>query len=934
MRLVLLAAGAAAIALFSWQSSGPAPIASQKVDSGAISFRVRLGVRDRAPRPWDGSVSVTGGSLISLRTARPRPDESVDGNSWKLATRRAPNFVLREWEEPRLTDAPVWINQPSLIVTVTGTGAAAQFTTAQGNFTVRPQALQAGVPTEMLEGAVSVELVPTSWKTSAPGYENDFADVATAGTDVWTAWVGYRTQANVVFARRLSNGALTEPIAITEKPGDYYQVKASGGANGVWFVWAAQVSGNWDLYARRHDGRALGAVTRLTTAPDPDFHHQVARDSAGNVWVVWQGFRNGKSDILARRFDGKQWLAEERISPSPANDWEPAIAADGEGRVHVAWDTYDQGNYDVLLRTWQSGSWGAVQPVASTAKFEAHSTLACDRQGRLWAAWIESGFHWGKDTDFLVQKPATPLYDKRSIGLAVWQNGRWTEPPQGVEASLPAGLRGFNDNLQLRADPRGPVWLLFRHRFLRIPDTPPQTPAHRAAWEIYGTAWQGDQWSAPVPVPFSQGRTDMQSGFAVAADGTLWGAWPTDNRDYEAFLYRNSDVHLGALPPVAARASGAEFAARVIPKLSPFAVHPTEAEDLKRIRTYAITSGGRTYRIYRGDTHRHTEFSHDGHNDGSQQETYRYALDAAELDYLGVSDHGDLGGPDVEYIRWVQCQAVDLCTVNRRFVPVYTYERSLSYPNGHRNVIFAKRGIPTLPVPQLERQAKTGAQALYEYLRKNDGIAISHTSATGMGTDWRDNAPDVEPLVEIYQGDRTSYEHEGAPKAAYTGNGASAPGGFRPLGFAWNAWAKGYKLGVQASSDHFSTHISYACTLAEDFTREGLLDAMKKRHSYGATDNIVLDYRMETAGREYLQGDIAEQAAGIKLKVKLIGTRPFRQIDVIRSNRYIHTLHPQQADVSFEYVDSQPLSGESYYYVRALQVDEQIAWSSPIWVKR
>jgi hypothetical protein len=109
---------------------------------------------------------------------------------------------------------------------------------------------------------------------------------------------------------------------------------------------------------------------------------------------------------------------------------------------------------------------------------------------------------------------------------------------------------------------------------------------------------------------------------------------------------------------------------------------------------------------------------------------------------------------------------------------------------------------------------------------------------------------------------------------------------------------------------------------------------MKKRHSYGATDNIVLDYRMETAGREYLQGDIAEQAAGIKLKVKLIGTRPFRQIDVIRSNRYIHTLHPQQAEISFEYVDSQPLSGESYYYVRALQVDEQIAWSSPIWVKR
>ena len=90
-----------------------------------------------------------------------------------------------------------------------------------------------------------------------------------------------------------------------------------------------------------------------------------------------------------------------------------------------------------------------------------------------------------------------------------------------------------------------------------------------------------------------------------------------------------------------------------------------------------------------------------------------------------------------------------------------------------------------------------------------------------MGTDWRDNDPEVEPLVEMYQGDRVSAEYEGAPKAAHAGNDASAPGGFRPAGYVWNAWAKGYKLGVQVASDHLSTHISYACTLASDFTQAG-----------------------------------------------------------------------------------------------------------------
>jgi hypothetical protein len=38
--------------------------------------------------------------------------------------------------------------------------------------------------------------------------------------------------------------------------------------------------------------------------------------------------------------------------------------------------------------------------------------------------------------------------------------------------------------------------------------------------------------------------------------------------------------------------------------------------------------------------------------------------------------------------------------------------------------------------------------------------------------------------------------------------------------------------------------------------------------------------------------------------------------------------------VEFTYRDAQPVKGESYYYVRVIQADDQIAWSSPIWIKR
>ena len=66
---------------------------------------------------------------------------------------------------------------------------------------------------------------------------------------------------------------------------------------------------------------------------------------------------------------------------------------------------------------------------------------------------------------------------------------------------------------------------------------------------------------------------------------------------------------------------------------------------------------------------------------------------------------------------------------------------------------------------------------------------------------------------------------------------------------------KGYKFWFEASSDHGSTHISYALVYSEGNNREGMFAAMKKRHTYAATDNIIADYRCKTGGKEYMMGD-------------------------------------------------------------------------------
>ena len=103
---------------------------------------------------------------------------------------------------------------------------------------------------------------------------------------------------------------------------------------------------------------------------------------------------------------------------------------------------------------------------------------------------------------------------------------------------------------------------------------------------------------------------------------------------------------------------------------------------------------------------------------------------------------------------------------------------------------------------------------------------------------------------------RQNYEMPDAPRSN-TRRTRSAAGGRR----ASSTWRcdKGYKLSFEASSDHISTHMSYCNVLAEDATREALLEAFQKRHVYGATDNILADFRCGDAhhGRRVLYLDAA-----------------------------------------------------------------------------
>ena len=782
---------------------------------------------------------------------------------------------------------------------------------------------------------------------------DDFPDIVTNPEDrseVWMTWASFDGYMDEVRLARYDNskqrwGTWTQVPGVS---GDIWRPRlAFDGLGRVWTIWSQQVDGNFDLYARWYDGTVFGPLHRLTYAEQSDFDHDVAFRN-GEIHIAWQAFRGAQSDIFHMAYRDGQWQSETLLSESPRNDWEPAVAVDSKGVAIVAWDTYDKGRYDVLMRRIEEGRLGAIISVAATERLEARPDLAVDSRDRVWVSYEAGRVNWAKDQgrlDPVGTAPGYPIYDWRGIEVAAYAGERKLgmaapfEIERGEKVYTPDGgpLHHYG---RLAIDDQGRLHLLIRNRQgRRLADY----------WRFFVSTLTAEGWTEPAMLPYSRGRSSMFAAAAPSNDG-LWIAWPRDGHPTFSVMVNLPEetvienVYAARYEP-GVPASGPQLEDRAPEVHHRPTAHPNEALDVRRIRGFRARTGGRQLRILRGDTHRHTELSMDlrGSPDGSILDFYRYMLDAAAMDWGFISDHQY--GADRSYWWWLTEKVADIF-YNEGFASLFGYERSVRYPNGHRNVFHAKRGIQNVPFfvkpdEYMQRHNGIGAviegdtKMLYEEIRRTGGMAISHTSATNMGTDWRDNDPYLEPVVEIFQGDRYSYECVGCPFADqgddYPSAGSAMLEEIHPDGMVAAAWDKGYRLGVIASSDHLSTHMSYAMVYAEDATREGVFDGIRQRHTYAATDNIIVDFRI---GDAFMGDEIAVEGEVPAIRATILGTDMVREVALVRNNEVIYAVKPGMREVDFAYTDREPGEGENFYYVRAIQTNDEIAWSSPIWVVR
>ena len=318
--------------------------------------------------------------------------------------------------------------------------------------------------------------------------------------------------------------------------------------------------------------------------------------------------------------------------------------------------------------------------------------------------------------------------------------------------------------------------------------------------------------------------------------------------------------------------------------------------------------------LFFGDIHGHNVHC-DG--SGSADEYYGWARDVRLLDFSALTNHMEEAKRYRIEDFWpiVRQKAAEYYDPGR-FVTFLAFEWG-SWERFGDKCVYYQGGEGQWFGAHLE-STDTPAK-LWDRLRGKPVITIPHHSKYGGKTDWSFHDPTLQPLVEIY-----------------STWGSSERGGEHSV---QQAWERGYKLGVIASSDtHTGTPGNegggLAAVWARKLTREDLFEALRQRRCYATTgERILLDFRLN--GRRMGEVVREEHAGKRELRVLAAGTGNLETLEILKNNAVVHSQAGSGKVIRLEWedpADERTGGREDFYYVRVTQTDGNRAWSSPIWI--
>ncbi len=337
----------------------------------------------------------------------------------------------------------------------------------------------------------------------------------------------------------------------------------------------------------------------------------------------------------------------------------------------------------------------------------------------------------------------------------------------------------------------------------------------------------------------------------------------------------------------------------------------------------------------------------------------RQARDEKAYHFIATSPFEDTEETSSEAWRLISTQVAEF-NEESRFNTLLGFQWFEKSPEeGLRQLVYSKDLRPLL---RKKDSKNSSLGKMYRAHAPKELLSIPcFTMASGFGCHFTSFAPEYERVVEIYNawGCSECTEKEGnlRPIKCEGKEGVIAD----PKGSIRAALNQGHRFGFVAGGLddrgvydglYSSGQVQYSPGLtavrAREHTREAIFLALQARHCYATTGaRMVLEFAIAGIGMgEELSTQVKPGLVYNRhITGYVVGTSPLAEISFIRCGQSIHTIKAKPGEwfIEFAFDDSESLPSIAltpdgdrppfvYYYLRAVQEDGEIAWSSPIWI--
>jgi hypothetical protein len=332
--------------------------------------------------------------------------------------------------------------------------------------------------------------------------------------------------------------------------------------------------------------------------------------------------------------------------------------------------------------------------------------------------------------------------------------------------------------------------------------------------------------------------------------------------------------------------------------------------------------------LYWGDIHTHSAFSKDCIEREKLQmepgDLMAYARQCAGLDFFAVTDHHQPWDEERAKIgrdRWAE--TLDAIRAHDRPGEFLVFPGiEFRGPRGDTVVVFG--WLPEYK--EFDRPEWSDVRRLWRDLEGKDYLSIPHFHNGGKlaeGEWWDHIASGVEPVLEIFSC-HGSYER----KDVLEGD-RSLIKRFRPDRNAAYFLSRGYRYGLVANSDGHKGHVGsngVTAVFSRSLAKAAILEAYRDRHVYGTTNARI---RLVFTGNGKLMGSALPNTSSKTFAIDVVGENRLKRVDVYRDGAPVRRFFPEGKAFHVEFTerDDEP----SNWYVRVTQVDNHVAYSSPVW---